>query len=144
MPPTELSAFISPTVREAVFTGAITEARITPDYGQKDETLQRWQALIDNQLLEWGRDPSQLEDDDTQPPSRETIALAISLARSLSLNDYAAPTRIVADAHGGIVFELHNRKLFESIRLSADGNAEYCAFVDAHLVERKPLLLRSK
>ena len=131
-------------VREAVCTGAISEARITPDYGQKEEALQRWQALIDDQLLEWGRDPSQLEDDETQPPSRETIALAISWARSLSLQDYAAPTRIVADAHGGIVFELQDRKLFESIRLSADGSAEYCVFVDARLVDRKPLLLRGK
>lgn len=126
----------------AVFTGVIPEARITPDYGKREEALPRWQALIDDQLLEWGRDPAQLEDDETQSPSKEIIALAIFLARSLSLQNYPAPTRIVADAHGGIVFELQDKRLLESIRLSADGSAEYCAFVDARLLDRKPLPLR--
>jgi hypothetical protein len=123
----------------AVFTGVIPEARITPDYGKREEALPRWQALIDDQLLEWVRDPSQLDDDETQSPSREIISWAISLATSLSLQRYAAPTRIVADANGGIVFELQDKGLLESIRLSADGSAEYCAFEDARLVNRKPL-----
>lgn len=127
----------------AVSTGMISEARITPDYGKREEALPRWQALIEDQLLEWGRDPSQLEDDETQSPSKEIIAWAISLASLLSRENYAAPTRIVPDAHGGIVFELQDKGLLESIRLSADGSAEYCAFVDARLVDRKPLPLRA-
>ena len=74
---TELRSFISPMVRAVVSTGAVTEARITRDYGRKDEAFQRWKALIDDQLIEWGRDPSQLEDEETQPPSKEIIGLAI-------------------------------------------------------------------
>jgi len=35
-------------VREAVSTGAVTEARITRDYGRKDEAFQKWQTLIDD------------------------------------------------------------------------------------------------
>lgn len=139
MPATELRPFIpppfiSPTVREAVSTGAVTEAHFTLVYGREHESSKRWQALIDGQLAEWERDPSQLEDEDTQPPSEETVRLAISVARALGRADCPAPTRIVADAHGGIVFERHEGNLFESIRLSADGSAEYCAFKDARLV----------
>jgi len=141
MPTTELSPFISPVIHGAVSTGVISDARITPDHGRKEEARPRWQALIDDQLLEWGRDPSQLDDDGTQSPSRELIARAIDLASLLSRENYAAPTRIVPDAHGGIVFELQGNRLFESIRLSSDGSAEYCAFVDTHLVNRKPLML---
>jgi hypothetical protein len=121
-------------LRVAVSTGAVTEARITRNYGRGDEALQKWQALIDDQLIEWGRDPSQLEDEDIQPPSKDTIRLAISLARLLSRADCPAPTRVVADAHGGIVFERHERNVFESIRLSDDGSAEYCLFENARLV----------
>ena len=134
---TELRPFISTMVREAVSTGAVTEARITRDYGQKDEAFQRWQTLIDDQLIEWGRDPSQLADEETQPPSKDTILRAILVARGLSRADCPAPTRIVADAHGGIVFERHEGNLFESIRLLADGSAEYCTFVNARLVDRE-------
>lgn len=138
MPATELNPLISPMIPNAVSTGVISEARITRDE-RREGSLQRWQALIDDQLLEWVRDPSQLDDDETQSPSREIISWAISLATSLSLQRYAAPTRIVADATGGIVFELQDKGLLESIRLSADGSAEYCAFEDARLVNRKPL-----
>lgn len=138
---TELSPFISPMVRDAVSTGAVAEARITGDFGQQKEAFQRWQTLIDDQLIEWGRDPSQLADEETQPPSRDTILRAILVARGLSRADCPAPTRIVADAHGGIVFERYEGKLFESIRLSADGSAEYCTFVNARLVDREFLPL---
>ena len=142
MPATELNPLISPMIPNAVPTGVISEARITRDYERREGTLQRWQALIDDQLLEWVRDPSRLDDDETRSPSREIISWAISLATSLSRQRYPAPTRIVADAHGGIVFELQDKRLLESIRLSADGSAEYCAFVDARFVDRKPLPLR--
>jgi hypothetical protein len=141
MPTTELSPFISPVIPGAVSTSVISEVRITPDYERQEGGLSRWQALIEDQLLEWDRDPSQLEDDETQSPSRELIARAISLASLLRRGNYAAPTRIVPDAHGGIVFELQGTRLFESIRLSAEGSAEYCEFVDNHLVNRRPLML---
>ena len=134
---TELRSFISPMVRAVVSTGAVTEARITRDYGRKDEAFQRWEALIDDPLIEWGRDPSQLENEEIQPPSKSTIQLAIRLAVMLSKPGFPAPTRIVADADGGIVFERQERNLFESIRLSADGSAEYCAFINARMVERE-------
>lgn len=55
MPRTESGAFVSPMVREAVYAGAGTETRITLDYGRKDETFQKWQTVIEDQLVEWER-----------------------------------------------------------------------------------------
>lgn len=136
------SPFISSLLREAVSTGVGNEEPvITRDYGRKDKACEKWQLLIDYQLIEWGRDPSQLEDEGIQPPSKSTIQLAIWLADRLSKLGLPAPTRIVPDAHGGIVFERRERNVFESIRLSADASAEYCVFENSRLIERQPLEL---
>ena len=139
MPAIKASPLISSPLREAVSTNVATEEPITPDYGRQDRARKQWQDLIDYQLIEWGRNPSQLEDEDIQPPSKSTIRLAILLAATLSKRGLPAPTCIVPDAHGGIVFERRERNVFESIRLSADGSAEYCFFENARLVEHQPL-----
>lgn len=134
---TRSSPLISSPLLEAVSTNVATGEPITLGDAQKDKARERWQALIDYQLIEWGRDPSQLENEEIQPPSKSTIQLAIRLADMLSKPGFPAPTRIVPDAHGGIVFERQGRNVFESIRLSADGTAEYCVFENSRLVERQ-------
>ena len=136
MPTTELTPLISPSVREAVSTGATIEARITSEYGRTDETFHKWQAVIEDRLVEWGRNPGLFEDADIQPLSKETIHSAIELAKRLTRAGVPAPTRVVPDANAGIVFELQQGSLFESLRLSSDGSVEYCAFENARLVER--------
>jgi hypothetical protein len=64
-----------------------------------------WQDLIDQYLVEWASDPSQLEDDDIFAPTKETIEFAISLALSCKTMGMPCPTRVVLDGDGGIVFE---------------------------------------
>ena len=137
MPVTKSSPFISTSLRDAVSTSVAIGAPITRDYGRIDKASEEWQVLIDYQLIEWGRDPGQLENEEIQPPSKSTIQLAIRLAGMLSKPGLPAPTRIVPDAHGGIVFERQGRNVFESIRISADGTAEYCVFENSRLVERQ-------
>lgn len=97
-----------------------------------------WQQVIDQKLNEWQRNPGQLDEPDTLTPSQETIQRALALAGVLSKEGCAAPTRIVPDAHGGIVFERKEKGLFESIRISADGSVEHCVFQDGRLVRREP------
>lgn len=143
MPLTKSSPFISTSLRDAVSTSVAMEAPITRDYGRTDKASEEWQILIDYQLIEWGRDPGQLEDEDMQPPSKNTIQQAIWLAGALNKAGFAPPTRIVPDAHGGIVFERQEGNLFESIRLSSDGSAEYCFFKNSRLVERERLVLQT-
>ena len=142
MPTTNSNPFISASLPEAVTTNVATESPVTRDYGREDAARDAWQNLIDDQLIEWGRDPSQLDDEGTEAPSKDTIQLAIWLAGTLSQRGLPAPTRIVPDAHGGIVFELEGKNVFESIRISPDANVEYCAFQNCRLVEREPWVLQ--
>ena len=102
---------------------------------------EEWQKLIDCPLRQWQRDPSQLEDDDLQAPSSDAIRQAIRLAERLRDQGLPVPTRVVPDAHAGIVFEREVGRLFESYRISADGSAEFCEFEDCRLVKRMPLSL---
>lgn len=97
-----------------------------------------WQQAIERTLAEWGRDPSQLDEEGTVTPSRETIQLAIDLAALMSKAVLPAPTRIVPDAEGGIVFERQEKGVFESIRISADGSIEHRVFENCRLVFREP------
>ncbi len=101
----------------------------------------KWQAMIDYRLDQWESDPSQLDDDEMPSASRDTIRLAIRVAKQLRDNGSPAPTRIVPDAHGGIVFEREAGSVFESIRISAGGSAEYCGFEDCRMVQRAPLIM---
>lgn len=96
-----------------------------------------WQQMIDRTLTEWARKPSQLDEPETVTPTKQTIQRAISLARALSREGLSAPTRIVPDAHGGIVFERRHEGLFESIRISADSGVEHRVFEDSRLVCRE-------
>lgn len=141
MPLIESIPSISVPLREAVSTGVEIGVPVTRDYGRQDRAPEKWQNMIDYQLIEWGRNPSQLEHEDIQPPSTDTILRAIRLANMLWKRGLPEPTRIVPDAHGGIVFERHEGNVFESIRLSADGSSEYCAFEGSRLVERQPWVL---
>jgi hypothetical protein len=102
---------------------------------------EEWQKLIDGPLRQWQRDPSQLEDDDVQAPSSDTIRQAIQLAERLRDQGVPPPTRVVPDAHGGIVIEREAGRLFESYRISADGSVESREFEDCRLVKRMPLSL---
>ena len=102
---------------------------------------EKWQKLIDCQLIELEGDPGEMEDDEGPPPSSDTILLAIRVANRLRDSGTPAPTRIVPDAHGGIVIEREEDNLFESYRISADRSVEYCAFKDCRLVKRTPLSL---
>ncbi len=101
----------------------------------------QWQALIDDALADWDRDPIQLADDGIPAPSRDTIRWAMRLAKQLREQGVMPPTRIVTDAHASIVFEREAGRLFESYRIAADGNVEFCEFEDCRLVKRTPLSL---
>ena len=102
---------------------------------------EEWQKLIDRRLADWQRNPSQLADDELPAPSSETVRLAIQVAECLRDRGTLPPTRIVPDAHAGIVFEREVGRLFESYRISANGEVEFCIFEDCRLVQRTPLSL---
>ena len=106
---------------------------------QEATEREKWQEFITGQLVEWERDPSLFDDAEIPAPSVETIQLAVRVAERLRDRGIPAPTRIVPDAHGGIVLEREAGRWFDSYRISTDGSVEYSAFEDCRLVKREPL-----
>ena len=136
------SILITAPLPKAVPTNVDKESPVTRDYGREDATHEAWD-LIDKQLIEWGCDPSQLDEEGTVTPSADTIQLAIQLATALSRQDGAAPTRVVPDAHGGIVFELQGKSVFESVHVLPDGSVEHRLFKNHRLVHREPWVIET-
>ena len=105
-----------------------------------DSHRDSWQDIIDRRLIEWGLDPSQLEEDGLEAPSKFTISLAIGLATAMRDTNSDPPSRVVPDAHGGIVFERDRGSVFESVHVFPDGKVEFAHFKDRRLVHRSPLI----
>lgn len=101
-----------------------------------DHKKETWGNLIDNTLIEWGRDPSVLEDDGVAPPSVETIQRACEIAMILCNRNFPAPTRIVPTGDGGIAFEVDAGGDFVSVEIASEGTVEYFRFSASKLVER--------
>ncbi|MBI3467595.1 MAG: hypothetical protein HY000_31685 [Planctomycetes bacterium] len=97
---------------------------------------ERWQQLIDDPLIEWGRDPQRLADAEITPPSRDTVRLACQLAQILGNFGEAPPNRVVPTVDGGIVFEWHHGNLFKAIEVTPEEQIEYRKFVNSRLIER--------
>ncbi len=136
MAATKPMPFISPSIVEAVQTNIDAEAPTTRDSERDDESREKWQELIDRKLIEWGRDPSQFDDEGVEPPSREIIRLAIALAEQFRDDGLTPPDSVVPDANGGIVFERRENDVSEVFHVWDDGTVEYQRFHGTRLVER--------
>lgn len=99
-----------------------------------------WDKLIDHRLIEWGSNPSQLEDDGIEVPSRESIKIACQLAYVMRNNESPFPTRIVPNGEGGIVFERMKGQTFITIEIDENGSLEITEFIDSRLVCRQRFL----
>lgn len=132
---------VSGKVNRFVDTGAADERSLGSIQPLAPQDQERWQAVIDHQLVEWGRDSSQLEDEGIVAPTAEIIGLACRLAALYRDTGMVAPTRVVPDGEGGIVFERRDGSAFQTIEIRADHTIEWCYFVNSRLVDRRPLPL---
>ena len=98
-----------------------------------------WQRLIDYHLIEWGWNTHQFEDDGIEPPSRDTVQLAIRVAEKLRDAGFPGPNSVVPDANGGIVFERREKDVVEVFHVWDDGTIDYQCFHGTRLIERRPL-----
>ncbi len=139
MPAISPSPFVSPDFVNAVSTYVETQTQLTPDPRRHDTAAEAWQKLIDDQLIEWERDPGQVDDEGIEPPSAPIVRLAIQLAQAWKDGGFAAPDRVVPDPNGGIVFERRERDVSEVFHVWEDGTVEYRRFQGTRLVERRTL-----
>ncbi len=100
-----------------------------------------WQEIIDNKLIEWGRDLSQLEDEDIVPPTDTAIHQASQLAIACRDRAHAPPDRVVPNGDGGIVFERWQGLVSETLEVFEDGSIEYAKYIDCRLQSRGPVHL---
>ena len=98
-----------------------------------------WQEVIDYKLIEWGRNTELFDDEGVEPPTRDTLQLAIALAEGLRDGGLAAPDSVVLDVNGGIVFERRENDVSEVFYVWDDGEIEYQRFHGTRLIERRPL-----
>lgn len=136
MPTTEATPFLSPPLPGAVETRADTVAPISGDLEARISERDRWDRIIDQQLIEWGRDPTRFDDEGVEPPAGETIQRAVALAQGWRDDGLAAPDNVCVDPSGGIVFERREGSLAEIFHLWDDGTVEYLSFEGTRLINR--------
>ncbi|MDY7009861.1 MAG: hypothetical protein SVV80_03825 [Planctomycetota bacterium] len=107
---------------------------------QIQRNRQAWVKFIDANLVEWGKDPTALEDEDFIPPSLDVINLACNVAVKLRNEGHVPPTRVIPDGEGGISFEWVEEDISHSLNMYADQTAELLTFDDCRLRERRRLL----
>lgn len=130
----DASTFISAVERQVVTTSA--------DQASMDDDLARkraWQTIIDHQLIEWVCNPDIFDDEDYDPPNRDVITQAITLAREFCNAGGLPPHSVVPDAGGGIVFERRNGSDSQKVHFWDDGTVEYIELTGHKVVDRRKL-----
>lgn len=121
-------------------TGAADDSSLAATASERDKNRRGWQRIIDEKLIEWGRDPKQLEDDDLIPPSRDVISLASRLAIALRDQDCPPPSSVVPNGDGGIVLERSQGPEAVTYEVYDDGTVEYTLYNDCRVVSCERIL----
>lgn len=109
--------------------------------GELLEKEQRsWNKIIDDYLLEWGRDPSSIEDEGILAPSGKVITAACSLSRDLADNGFPSPTRVTPDGEGGVIFEWIGGDHCFRLELAVDGSLDSVEIDSQDRVVRQKLV----
>jgi hypothetical protein len=106
---------------------------------RQHEDMERWDALVDRYLIEWGKDPESLRDGDIVPPTKEAIQRACDVALRFRDLGLSAPTRVVTDGEGGVAFERLDGDCAVTIEIQSDGTVEIRVFDRSVLVLRQNL-----
>lgn len=124
---------MTPIGDSSVATGALPEGSLAISQANREA----WQAIIDHKLIEWGRYPERLEENELIPPTPESIRVACDKARDMRDAGDAAPQRVVPDGDGGIVFERWDGPMSEALEISEDGAVEYVCTQGTTVIDRR-------
>ena len=124
----------------AVNTRAAGPETLSADLRDRESNRRAWQEVIDKKLIEWGRDPSQLDDEMVIAPTRDVIRVAVELALALRDHDCPPPGRVIPDGDGGILFERTDGVHTETLEVLDDSSIEYAAFQGSRLMARRPIM----
>lgn len=141
----ELTARIRPYREAAVPTAAATEERFASrdrSRSMANGAEEDWKKWIDQRLIPWGLRPGEIDEDDFESPSRESIKAAGDAIRKLATK-WNPPSHVVGNGEGGIciLWDPASSDSYE-IEIDRDGAAELRQFVDCRLQSRFPLSFR--
>jgi hypothetical protein len=100
---------------------------------------ERWQAIIDGQLMAWRSDPSRLEDEGIDAPSAVAFRSALLAAKVLRERGLPAPDRVVPSGDGGIVFARKRDPYYSTFEIEANGSIEFIRMKNTKVVSRQRL-----
>ena len=105
---------------------------------EAEAARKKWNDVIDNQLVEWGKAPHLLAalDEGFEPPSAWAINEACRTARDLRDIGCLAPLAVVVNGSGGICFEWRGEELSVTLKIQ-DEVSEVLMFRDCRLVEHQ-------
>jgi hypothetical protein len=123
--------------RDAVNTRAADSQSLADGGDFREGDRQGWQDVIDEKLIDWGRNPKELEDEDLIPPTLISIQASSRLAMDLRDQGAPPPRRVVPNGDGGIVLERWVGKTAWTLEVFDDGSIEYACYDDCRLVQRQ-------
>lgn len=126
------SGLITPPLETQGTTSAGTETLAT-DAREAEMNRAGWQRMIDEQLVEWGRNPNQFDEEDFVAPDAEVLDRACRIAMHLRDNGWPAFLRVLPDGEGGIVFEHRAAQHFVSLEITPNEPALLYLFEDCRL-----------
>lgn len=108
----------------------------------RSKNLADWQQIIDRQLIEWGRNPQSLRDDELEPPTIAALTKAHDAVGKLSELRLLCPTRAAVDGVGGIAFEWESEEAdeFRSLRFFATGQMVVSSYKHGILVSKHSII----
>jgi len=106
---------------------------------------EKWNAIVDQPLIDWGLNPSFEDEDGLVSPSREAIATAATLVRHLRWQKQNAPlpTDVIVDGEGGIVFENRHDPLYQRFEIDEQGHIVLLTFLDCVLYSQQIIEIKA-
>jgi len=139
MRPPEYAETMLDAVPYAGQTGVADDDSLALLAQERQGNREAWQQIIDSTLIEWGRDPAQLEDEGVTAPAGAIIDRANELAMILRDEGWAPPKRVVTSPDGGVVFERWDGPVLEQIEITEKGEILVTCFEHSRLAHVKRL-----
>lgn len=105
----------------------------------KKALAERWDAIVDRPLIEWGRNPSFIDEDGLVFPSRESCSSACKLVIDMKNHGCSLPTGVIPDGEGGIVIEYKKDPLYQCIEIDDLGQGILFTFMNCKLLSQEPI-----
>ncbi|HEX7377956.1 MAG TPA: hypothetical protein VF278_12625 [Pirellulales bacterium] len=93
-----------------------------------------WRRIVDDVLIEWGRNPETVEDDGIDAPTTIAIAGATGVVSRLRGAGMPVPTNVAPTGDGGIAFQYELTDTFLTIEIDLEGAVELRVYRDGDVI----------